>query len=72
MANANASGKEQEGFLSNLGVETHMAVPPPDGRPPRRPIYHPVGYGCFFWLFIFFLLWVVIGLFARPLWWPWW
>lgn len=47
-----------------------MATPPPP--PPRRPIYYPAGPGCLFWIFMLLLIWVVIGLFWRPLWWPWW
>lgn len=45
-----------------------MVTPPP----PRRPVYYPAGTGCLFWIFMLLLIWIVIGLFWRPLWWPWW
>lgn len=48
-----------------------MAAPPP-GPPPRRPFYYPAGVGCLFWIFVILLVWLIVGWFRAPAWWPWW
>lgn len=38
--------------------------------PPRRS---PAGVsGCLLSIFVLLLVWVLVGVFIRPLWWPWW
>jgi hypothetical protein len=48
-----------------------MTTQPPT-QPPRRSVYYPTGVGCVFWTAVLLLLWLVIGVLARPVWWPWW
>lgn len=49
-----------------------MAVPPPEGPPPRRPFYYPLApVGCLFWIFVLLLIWLLVGWFWAPVWWPW-
>lgn len=48
-------------------------TPTPRDQPaPRRPFYYPAGVGCFFWVFVLFLIWFLIGLWGGLVWWPWW
>ncbi len=55
--------------------ETDMTTPrpePPPTPPPRRPVYYPAGIGCVYWVAILLLIWLIVGLLFRPVWWPWW
>ncbi len=49
-----------------------MVTPPTPPTPPRRAWYHPVGWGCLFWVFILLLLYILVGLLWAPVWYPWW